>query len=114
MSIQSGVNSLISQAVGIAAIGSKGKQPKVSDSPVPKRTIEPEKVMMDMAKKGDAKVKQRRKFADYMQNVKTNLGTFKDLSPNIQKTIMASYSKAERKKIMDTADKEKLNGSKTS
>lgn len=63
--------------------------------------------MQSMATKGSSKIRQRRNFADYMQNVKTSIGKFSELDPKIQKAIMADYSRADRKKIMDTVDKEK-------
>lgn len=63
--------------------------------------------MQSMATKGSSKIKQKRNFADYLKGLKTSIGNYESLDPKIQKQILASYSKTERKKIMDTADKEK-------
>lgn len=57
--------------------------------------------------------RKRRNFKDYMMNEPISLGgaafaTFKDVSPDIQKQILSSYSRGEKTKMMNERDK--LNG----
>ena len=56
--------------------------------------------------KNEAQASQRRRFLDYIKNEPTNLGvTIGQLDPKMQKEIAKSYSKGERRRIMDKEDK---------
>lgn len=105
MSIQAGINALIGQASGVAqhAKAAADIAAKAAAKPAGKT---PEQAMASMRTKGLAQIKQRRRFADYMANVQTNFGKFKELPPNMQKTVLKSYTSAERQKIMNQMDRE--------
>lgn len=62
-----------------------------------------------------ARRKSRRKFIDYIKDEPTSLGaTVGELDPRIQKEILKSYSRADRKKIMKEKDAAKeTSGGKT-
>lgn len=70
-----------------------------------------QKAMKKVANKQDAKQKQKRNFMSYLKEQPTNLGgTVGELPLNIQKQLAKQYSASQRKKLMDTMDKEKTNG----
>lgn len=58
----------------------------------------------ELKAKQEEKRSSRRNFLDYMKDEPTSFGAFGSLNPKMQKTIAASYSKYERKKIMDEKD----------
>lgn len=61
----------------------------------------------------EAKKTQRRNFMDYLKKQETSLGgTVGDLPPAMQKQIAATYSKSQRKTMMDRMDREAKDGSK--
>lgn len=116
MSIQAGLNRLLGQAAGtlttISAINARDQAAVAkSQAALAKEQSAFEKrealAMRRMQAAGNAKAKQRRRFADYMKNVETNFGTFKNLTPNLQKAVLADYSSAERRKIMNQMDRER-------
>lgn len=109
MSIQAGINALIGQASGVAqhAKAAADIAAKAAAKPAAKPAGKtPEQAMASMRTKGQAQIKQRRRFTDYMANVQTNFGKFKELPPNLQKTVLKSYTVAERQKIMNQMDRE--------
>lgn len=61
-----------------------------------------------------AKQKQKRKFSDYLAKMQISIGNetkkIGDLEPAMQAKIGASYSKSQRRQIMDQMDKEAKNG----
>lgn len=60
-----------------------------------------------------AKKTQRRNFMDYLKKQETSLGgTVGDLPPAMQKQIASTYTKSQRKTMMDRMDREAGNGSK--
>lgn len=72
-----------------------------------------QEAMQNVANKQDAKQKQKRNFMSYLKEQPTNLGgKVGDLPPKIQKQVAKQYSPAQRKKLMDTIDKEKNDGTK--
>lgn len=58
----------------------------------------------ELKAKQEEKRSSRRNFIDYMKDEPTSLGAFGSLNPKLQKSIAATYSKYERKKIMDEKD----------
>lgn len=59
----------------------------------------------------EAKTKQRRNFMDYLSKMPTSLGgTVGELPKDVQKTIASTYSKSQRRTLMDRMDRE--NGKK--
>ena len=69
-----------------------------------------QEAMQKVANKQDAKQKQKRNFMSYLKEQPTNLGTtVGELPLNIQKQLAKQYSPAQRKQLMDTIDKERMN-----
>lgn len=69
-----------------------------------------QEAMKKVANKQDAKQKQKRNFMSYLKEQPTNLGgTVGELPLNIQKQLAKQYSPAQRKQLMDTMDKERMN-----
>lgn len=59
----------------------------------------------------NAKKKQRRNFMDYLKQQPTSLGgKVGDLPPQAQKQIAGQYTRSQRKRLMDMADKGGRNG----
>lgn len=72
-----------------------------------------QEAMQKVANKQDVKQKQKRNFMSYLKEQPTNLGgKIGDLPIAMQKTIAKQYSKQDRKKLMDTIDREKNNDTK--
>lgn len=67
---------------------------------------------MDRAgRQSEAKKTQRRNFLDYISSMPTSLGgTVGQLPKDMQKQIASTYTKSQRKTVMDRMDKEKANG----
>lgn len=64
-----------------------------------------------MNRQTEAKKTQRRNFLDYISSMPTSLGgTVGQLPKDMQKQIASTYTKSQRKTIMDRMDKEKANG----
>lgn len=126
MSIQSSINSMIGSA-SHAVMAAKGY------SELKKK--EAEKVQQDAAKiaksagsspqaqaaqtakqsaanEVEAKRTQKRNFIEYLKKQPTSLGgTVGDLPPAMQKQVASQYTKSQRKRLMDLADREGKNGS---
>ena len=72
-----------------------------------------QEAMQKVANKQDAKQKQKRNFMSYLKEQPTNLGgKVGDLPLNIQKQVAKQYSPAQRKKLMNTIDREKNDDTK--
>lgn len=91
--IQASMNSLVNQIGGGLALA-KGLQDRQK------------KAMQKVDEKKAAVQKQRRNFMDYLRNQPVSGGgTVGDLPFNVQRQIAATYSKSERRKLMDMEDK---------
>lgn len=67
--------------------------------------------MNRVGRQSEAKKTQRRNFMDYLKQQSLSLGgTVGDLPMSFQKQIASTYTKSQRKTIMDRMDKEKSNG----
>lgn len=74
---------------------------------------EAERAMKKAADIQNTKQSVKRNFKDYVGKLKTSLGgKVGDLPENMQKAIMKQYSTKERKKLMNTIDKEKISDDK--
>ena len=61
----------------------------------------------------EAKKKQRRNFMDYLSKQETSLGgTVGDLPVSMQKQIAKTYTKSQRRTMMDRMDREAKDGKK--
>lgn len=70
-----------------------------------------QQAMADMQSQAEAKKKLRRNFMDYIGQQPTSLGgTVGELPKDMQKQIASQYSKGDRKRMMDSMDKEKADG----
>lgn len=70
-----------------------------------KQQEEERKAQEAMTAKQEERRKGRRKFSDYIADEPTSLGVpFGQLDPKVQQELLKSYSKAERKSIMDRKD----------
>ena len=109
--IQSGINKLLGAAAGASAAYQKstgkgmiGKSDLIQKQKVATKKVEEVK---------QAKKTQRRNFMDYLKKQETSLGgTVGELPPAIQKQIASTYTKSQRKTMMDRMDREAGNGSK--
>ena len=73
---------------------------------------DPEEIMMEQAnlqaaQRSETRQLQKRNFKDYLSRIDP---IYDKLGPKAQKIVQQSYSKGERKRIMDTLDKEKKDG----
>lgn len=67
--------------------------------------------MSRVDRQSEAKKTQRRNFLDYIRSMPTSFGgTVGQLPKDMQKQITSTYTKSQRKAIMDRMDKEKANG----
>lgn len=103
MSIQGSVNQVISS---IGAAASIGKGVKLQ-----RDKVKQELAQKQMKQQQEAKKTQRRNFMDYISSMPTSLGgTVGQLPKDMQKQIASTYTKSQRKTIMDRMDKEAKNG----
>lgn len=103
--IQSGIN----RTLGMAAAGAVAYKAKkeAANKLIAKQEAATEKVKQIQ----EAKTKQRRNFMDYLSKMPTSLGgTVGELPKDVQKTIASTYSKSQRRTLMDRMDRE--NGKK--
>lgn len=107
MSIQSSVNSIFSSVARTALVGKN----LISQR---NELLEKQKLAQQQVKnRQEAKQEQKRNFMDYLKQQQTSLGKVGDLPENIQTEIAKSYSQADRERLMDEMDKEKVrNGNK--
>lgn len=98
MSIQGSINQMLATVGAFSAIGKKAGSAGVSR----------ESAMQKMKTKGKdmhEQRKTRRVFMDYLKTQKTNLGsTVGQLPPALQKQIASTYTKSQRRKMMDAID----------
>ena len=81
--------------------------------PTDRDEIRQEQANIKAAQKSETKQKTKRNFMNYLKNIEVQGGgKVGDLPEPIQKKIAAQYSKEKRKYIMDSMDKEKINGNK--
>lgn len=113
--IQSAINQTIGTA-GIVARLSPNFEKKAELRKIEKKErilqerLRMQKAMKKVANKQDAKQKQKRNFMSYLKEQPTNLGgTVGELPLNVQKQLAKQYSPAQRKQLMDTMDKERMN-----
>lgn len=67
--------------------------------------------MSRVDRQSEAKKTQRRNFLDYIRSMPTSFGgTVGQLPKDMQKQIASTYTKSQRKAMMDRMDKEKSNG----
>lgn len=103
MSIQGSVNQVIS-SIGAAASISKGIK-------LQRDKVKQEVAQKQMKQQQEAKKTQRRNFMDYISSMPTSLGgTVGQLPKDMQKQIASTYTKSQRKTMMDRMDKEAKNG----
>lgn len=70
-----------------------------------------QQAMAKQRRQKDAKITQRRNFMDYISSMPSSFGgTVGQLPKDMQKQIASTYTKSQRKTIMDSMDKEKANG----
>lgn len=106
--IQGAVNSMIGTAAAAAALTNKLATKKPTASP---QEAAAEQAQQSSNNEVTAKKKQRRNFAEYLARQKLSIGgTVGDLPKTMQKQIAAQYTKSQRKKLMDEADREAQNG----
>ena len=64
--------------------------------------------MRKVQEKRESQKTQKRNFNSYISNIKTSYGVkLGDLGPKAVKAVAAQYTPYQRKKLMDTMDKEK-------
>ena len=111
MSIQASINQVLSLAGTLGAL--KGKidnqaaaKNKAAAGTKPKKTEVAETTATEsLTTAQEGKRKTRRNFLDYMRDEPTSLGvTFGQLDRKLQREIAGTYSKSERKRIMDRKD----------
>lgn len=103
MSIQGSVNQVISS---IGAAASIGKGIKLQ-----RDKVKQELAQKQMKQQQEAKKTQRRNFLEYISSMPTSFGgTVGQLPKDMQEQIASTYTKSQRKTIMDRMDKEKSNG----
>lgn len=107
MSIQSSINQITGSIAG-GIFGVKHQLQKSSQ--LIERQNQAKKKVEEVKQ---AKKTQRRNFMDYLKKQETSLGgTVGDLPPAMQKQIASTYTKSQRKTMMDRMDREAGNGSK--
>ena len=98
------IQNAINKVLGTAALATRLSQ-ELSDRQ--------KKAMENVAKKQDAQQIQRRNFKNYLRKQPiSGGGTVGQLPKQMQNIIAKQYSKAERKQLMDTMDKEKKKNGK--
>lgn len=103
MSIQGSVNQVI-RSIGVAASISK-------DFKLKRDKLRQELAQKQMMQQQEAKKTQRRNFMDYISSMPSSFGgTVGQLPKDMQKQIASTYTKSQRKTMMDRMDKEKANG----
>lgn len=103
MSIQGSVNQAI-RSIGAAASVSKGIK-------LQRDKLRQELAQKQMMQQQEAKKTQRRNFMDYISSMPSSFGgTVGQLPKDMQKQIASTYTKSQRKTMMDRMDKEKANG----
>lgn len=101
MSFQGSIN----RALGVAAAGATAARARIdaANKLIAKQEAATEKVKQIQ----EAKKKQRRNFMTYLSQMPTSLGgVVGELPKDVQKTIASTYSKSERRSLMDRMDKE--------
>lgn len=100
-----GIQSSINRALGIAAAGATAVRARIDAAN--KLIAEQEAAAKKVKQIQEAKKKQRRNFMTYLSQMPTSLGgVVGELPKDVQKTIAKTYSKSERRSIMDRMDKE--------
>lgn len=101
MSFQGSIN----KALGVAAAGATAARARIDAA---NQLVEKQEQAAQKVKQiQEAKKKQRRNFMTYLRQMPTSLGgVVGELPKDVQKTIASTYSKSERRSIMDRMDKE--------
>lgn len=95
MGFQSGINAALGSIAGAAFGIQKTLQQRQEEQTAKVKQVQ------------EAKKRQKRNFMSYLSKQPTSLGgTVGELPKNVQKQIASQYSKTQRKKLMDTMDKE--------
>ena len=99
--IQSGIN----RTLGMAAAGAMAYKAKKEAA---NKLLEKQKQAADKVKQvQQAKKTQRRNFMAYLGKMETSLGgTVAELPKNVQHEIAKTYTRSQRKTIMDRMDRE--------
>lgn len=119
--IQSSINSMLGTIAGgvrsvafAQRIGEEKKAKQAKNGQADSSTqagLSPQQQAADKAAQSaanaiEAKKTQKRNFMDYLKKQPTSLGgTVGELDPQMQKQIASQYTKSQRKRLMDMADR---------
>lgn len=103
MTLQQSVNQVLSIA-GLLGRGIKSNVEETAKAQAKEQAVT-KKAQEALKKEQERRRKTRRNFLDYMKDEPTNLGvSFGELESSVQKELAKSYTKTQRKKIMDRMD----------
>lgn len=103
MSIQRSINKLVGSISALSIAKNNLITSVAKNNLIAKQEMAAEQVRQIQ----EAKKTQRRNFMEYLSKMPTSLGgTVGELPKDVQKTIASTYSKSERRAMMDRMDKE--------